>query len=201
MGERIGDFLSARHPAILRHAEVSPAVPGFASAELGMPRDPSPLPTHMNQPTIRPALPADLPWLLALTPRLAEFPVPAWRTPGEIARADHAILEAAVAGALPDSVVLVAKGPTGLRLGYAFSTTRRDYFTGEPHAHLEVLVVDPAGEGQGIARALVAATEAWARARGMSQVTLNVFATNERARGLYAHLGYLPETIHYIKRL
>lgn len=155
----------------------------------------------MIQPTIRPATPADLSWLLALTPRLAEFPVPAWRTPAEVAGADHAILEAAAAGTLPDSVVLVAEDSAGTRLGYAFSTTRGDYFTGEPHAHLEVLVVDPAGEGQGLARALVAATESWARARGMAQVTLNVFDTNARARGLYAHLGYQPETIHYLKRL
>ena len=45
------------------------------------------------------------------------------------------------------------------------------------------------------------AAEEWSREQGYSRVTLNVFATNERALGLYEHLGYRPETVHYLKDL
>ncbi|MCC6988149.1 MAG: GNAT family N-acetyltransferase [Acidobacteria bacterium] len=47
----------------------------------------------------------------------------------------------------------------------------------------------------------MAAIEAWSAGRGDRFITLNVFATNTRARGVYARLGYLPETLHYRKDL
>jgi RimJ/RimL family protein N-acetyltransferase len=45
------------------------------------------------------------------------------------------------------------------------------------------------------------AAEAWSARRGYSQVTLNVFATNERARAVYARLGYEPELVRYRKSI
>ena len=37
--------------------------------------------------------------------------------------------------------------------------------------------------------------------RGHTFITLSAFAGNARARGLYEHLGYEPETLHYRKAL
>lgn len=82
-----------------------------------------------------------------------------------------------------------------------FASTRTDYFSGAPHAHIEILAVDRRAEGRGTARALMAAVKAWARALGYVAVTLNVFESNRRARGLYEHLGYQAELLTYRREL
>lgn len=150
--------------------------------------------------TIRPATPADRDALLALLPELAAFPLPAWRTAAQIAGADTRILLDALDRPDPGTLILVGD-VGGTITGFIFTTTRADYFTGRPHAHIEVLVVGPAARGQGLARRLIEATERWARDRGYANITLNAFATNERAGGVYRQLGYQPETLHYIKPL
>lgn len=101
----------------------------------------------------------------------------------------------------PEMSILIAEDVAGEALGYVFSTTRQDYFTGEPHAHVEILAVTTHAEGGGVARALMAAAESWASERGYRRITLNVFPANERARTLYDWLGYEPETVHYHKLL
>jgi GNAT superfamily N-acetyltransferase len=45
------------------------------------------------------------------------------------------------------------------------------------------------------------AAEEWARSRGHDRITLNVFSSNARARAMYEHLKYEPETVHYLKEL
>ena len=137
--------------------------------------------------------------VLALADQLAAFPVPAWRTAREIQRADDGVLRDALAGA-PGTAVFVAEGANG-NDGVVCLTTTVDYFTREPLAHIEVLAVDPAAQGRGVARALMQAAESWARERGFKRVSLNVWVQNERARGLYEHLGYGAETMHYLKEI
>ena len=151
---------------------------------------------------IRPARQDDEPFLVALMPRLADFPLPAWRTAEEIAQADRQILHDALTGTLLHSAILVAElSPGGERAGYVFATTRHDYFTRAAHAHVEIIAVEPAAEGRGVARALMDAIEQWARRRGYRLVTLNVFDRNARARALYDSLGYEIETVRYRKAL
>lgn len=153
-------------------------------------------------PTIRPARHDDEAFLLDLLPRLAEFPLPAWRTAQEIAHGDRAILLDALHGRTEHAAILVAElAPGGERAGYVFATTTHDYFTRAAHAHVEVIAVTTEAERRGVARALMAAIEQWARRRGYRHVTLNVFDRNARAKALYDSLGYLPETIHYRKDL
>lgn len=151
--------------------------------------------------TIRPAIPSDETALLALSPRLAAFPVPSWRTAEEIAAADHRILLEALHRPDGGTVILVAVREAGEVLGYVFASSRTDYFTGERHGHVEVLALAPEAEGQGLARRLMTAAESWAAGLGYRRMSLNVFATNTRARGLYQRLGYGEETMHYVKDL
>lgn len=55
--------------------------------------------------------------------------------------------------------------------------------------------------GQGIGTELMRRAEAWAAARGAKHVTLNVWRFNERAVGLYEHLGYEVRSHSMGKRL
>lgn len=151
--------------------------------------------------TIRHARPADEATLLGMLDQLADFPVPSWRTARQIAEADLRILLQALHHPDAESSVLVAEDPPETVAGFVFTTTRQDYFTARPQAHIEVLIVLDAARGRGIARALISAVEEWARGRGHAHVTLNVFANNGRARTIYERLGYRPETVHYLKPL
>jgi len=138
--------------------------------------------------------------VLALADQLAAFPVPPWRTAREIQRADDNVIREALAGEMAGSVAFVVDGEHGLD-GAVCLSTQVDYFTRERLAHIEVLAVDPGAQGRGVARALMDAAESWARAQGSRRISLNVWVQNGRARGLYEHLGYGPETMHYLKEL
>lgn len=152
--------------------------------------------------TIRPARHDDEEFLVSLLPRLADFPLPAWRTADDIARGDRQILLDALHGKIEHSAILVAElSPGGERAGYVFATTRHDYFTRAAHAHVEVIAVESGAERCGVARALMDAIEQWAKRRAYRWVTLNVFDRNTRAKALYDSLGYEPETIHFRKDL
>ncbi len=157
--------------------------------------------TGLGQATLRPATPADEPFLVRISQRLAAFAVPHWRTAQQIAEADFVILREALARPVPQTLLLIAELPDRGPVGTVFATTRSDYFTGESHAHVEVLAIEPAVEGRGLARQLMDQTERWAKGRGYRRITLNVFNTNSRAQGLYEKLGYEAETVHYHKLL
>jgi GNAT superfamily N-acetyltransferase len=51
--------------------------------------------------------------------------------------------------------------------------------------------IDEEHRGQGLGRAAMRAAEDWTRADGASQLALNVFGFNDRARSLYDSLGYV----------
>jgi len=63
-------------------------------------------------------------------------------------------------------------------------------FAARPLVNVHDVSVVPAHRGKGIARALFAAVEAEAEARGACKVTLEVLNGNHRAKDLYASLGY-----------
>lgn len=150
---------------------------------------------------LRPARPGDLPSLLALASRLADFPVPAWRTGPQVIEAERAALTRALDTPSPDAPLFLAEDPAGRPLGFVYLETHQDYFTLRPHAHVSILAVAGTAEGRGVGRALLAAAEDWARRRGHPLITLNVFAQNSRARAIYERLGYGAETLRYVKPL
>jgi GNAT superfamily N-acetyltransferase len=76
-----------------------------------------------------------------------------------------------------------------------------DYFTGHPRAYVDILVVSPEAEGQGIGRALLQHVEGWARTRGFLEVVLDVFAGNEGATAFYTRCGYRPDHVRMAKPL
>ena len=109
--------------------------------------------SHPFSLSIRSARHDDEAFLLSLLPRLADFPLPEWRTADEIARGDRSILLEALHGRLEHAAILVAElSPGGERAGYVFATTKHDYFTRAAHAHVEVIAVTPDAERRGVAR-------------------------------------------------
>lgn len=57
---------------------------------------------------------------------------------------------------------------------------------------LQRLAVDPARQGEGLGRALVHDALHWMRRRGSTVAWVNTQEANERALGLYRHLGFQP---------
>lgn len=151
--------------------------------------------------SIRIAKPADRDAIVALVPRLRSFGAPPLRPAAALDGAERETLERALAAPKSDAVCLVAELANGAIAGVAYAETATDYFTRESHGHLGILAVSDAAEGQGVGRALLAATEAWSRGRGHRFVTLNVFAGNDRARAVYERAGYAVDTLRYYKEL
>lgn len=129
--------------------------------------------------------------------RMAGFPVPAWRSAEEICEADGRDVVRAALAAGPDHDVFIAE-VDGAPAGCLYVHTAEDFF-GRPHAHVSVIATTAEAEGTGVGRALMAHAEAWARDRGLSLLTLNVFAANSRARRFYERLGFDVEMVKYAK--
>ena len=149
---------------------------------------------------VRAARSPDREAILALVPRISEVGTPAHRTPDETRSADLRAMSESLASDSPDVAVLVAEDH-GRIVGFVHLQTGLDYYSNRPIGHVADLAVDPAHEGRGIARVLLAAAEDWARARAYAWMDLNVAPGNERARTLYERLGYAVEWTRYVKRL
>ncbi len=147
--------------------------------------------------TIRPALPADRDFVLALADRLVSFDVPAFRTKDELAEGDRRALAAWFRDPKPDEALFVAE-IENQQAGCAYLVTQVDYFNERTHAHLSVLAVTAEAEGKGIGSALLDRSEAWARERGSDRLTLSALVTNSRARALYERRGFSGEYIRYV---
>jgi aminoglycoside 6'-N-acetyltransferase I len=100
-----------------------------------------------------------------------------------------------------EGTLLVCVDDSDAPIGFAQAMMDRDFFSGEPQGHLLFLVTDPAHEGRGVARSLMAAVEAWAREQGATGMLLYVFATNEGARAAYHRFGFQEDMVKMVKPL
>lgn len=149
---------------------------------------------------VRPARPDDRDFVLATAVELVAFGPPAWRTPEEVVEGEAKTLRAWFAAPPPGSALLLAE-EDGRPLGFAYLETLRDYFLEREHGHIGILAVTKEAQGRGAGGALLEAAETWARGRGYRRLTLHVFEGNARARAVYAHRGYRPESLKYVKLL
>ena len=150
---------------------------------------------------IRPAVTGDRSFVLAAGQRLASFDPPPWRPPQEIVEGERRTLRAFFEAPPEGSSLLIAESDDGNGLGFVYLERLHDYFTLAPHGHIGILVVTEATSGKGVGSGLMGASETWARERGYPKLTLTVFEANEAARAVYDHLGYVPETLRYVKIL
>ncbi|MFP2931317.1 GNAT family N-acetyltransferase [Pyxidicoccus sp. 3LG] len=128
---------------------------------------------------IREAVDADA----ALLARLLREAFEEYRGRLEPPSSAHGKTEEVVRRELRDGGALIAESPSGAE-GCVFFHVRAD------HVYLDRLAVLPPFRGRGVARALVDAVEARARALGALPVRLNVRLALEDHQAWYARLGY-----------
>jgi len=154
---------------------------------------------------IRNAVFGDIESIIALLPRLADFEIPEGREADELWAGDQAMMLAWANAEREDISVFVAtandtNGKDSI-VGLSAVSWRNDVHSGKSSAHLEVLALDKAVEGQGLGRRLLETAEQHAIENNASSITLHVYAVNGRARKLYEKIGFEVEVIRYNKNL
>lgn len=147
---------------------------------------------------IRPAHEGDCEFLAGLVPSLLEFGSPTWDDARAFAPGFRDVLAGAVRAQGQQSIVLVAEGTDGTRLGFISLREGKDA-VGAARGHVADLAVTPDARRMGVGTALMEAAEVWARDRGLPALSLDVWSTNERALAFYRRLGYRAESLCLIK--
>ncbi|GAA4004904.1 hypothetical protein GCM10022631_15040 [Deinococcus rubellus] len=153
---------------------------------------------------LRPAGRDDLGFLQDLLPRFVSFGLPPGQDEGAVLAGAAQHLLGALAAPQSDSALLIAwmeqAGQPDRRAGFLRLDTERPLF-GPPFAYLADLALAEWAEGHGLGQLLLEQAERWAWERGLKQLQLHVFATNARARKLYARAGYSEATLGLVKVL
>jgi ribosomal protein S18 acetylase RimI-like enzyme len=150
--------------------------------------------------TIRPAAQSDEGPVLALVPQLRSFGPTTFRSAGALDAGEARTLLRFFAEHPAGARLWVAEA-NGAVVGIAYVETLTDYFTGERHGHLGILVVAKDAQGMGVGQALMDTVEQWARSENFRFISLNVFADNQRAISLYEKRTYRPDFVRYVKQL
>lgn len=105
-----------------------------------------------------------------------------------------------------DTVNLMARDAGGDAVGFAEASLRHDYVNGcdtSPVAFLEGIYVAPGARRQGVARALVAAVQAWALAQGCSELASDAALDNLGSHKMHDALGFVEtqRVVYFLKVL
>jgi len=133
--------------------------------------------------TIRPAVEADIPLVLALIRDLAAYE----RLSHQVV-ATEAGLHAAMFGARPVAEALIAES-AGAAVGYALFFHNFSTFTGKPGLWVEDIFVRTAERGRGYGRALFQALARVAHERDCGRMEWSALDWNEAAIGFYLEFG------------
>lgn len=102
-------------------------------------------------------------------------------------------------------VGFLASGDDGQWLGFAEAGLRHDYVNGcetSPVAFLEGIYVAPDARGQGVARALIASVENWARQTGCTEFASDALLENIASHAMHEALGFEEtERVVYFRKL
>jgi GNAT superfamily N-acetyltransferase len=148
---------------------------------------------------IRQVQPDDHLAALQLSSRLTIGVAP-WRDPSKVALVVRAWVESSLTQAEDVGHAVFVALVSGNVVGVV-TVAERTHFTGDVDAYVGELVTADGMEGRGIGRALMGATETWARDRGLRCLTLETGARNSRARDFYRLAGYEEEDVRLTKCL
>jgi GNAT superfamily N-acetyltransferase len=101
---------------------------------------------------------------------------------------------------LPNERHYIAVAASGTRVLAWMHVEHRFSLEGGARAELMGLVVDPSARRGGLGRALVAAAEKWALARGLPALTVRSNAAREHSHPFYEALGYAREKTQHVYR-
>lgn len=149
-----------------------------------MPSPKNPPLTLSPEPIIREVRREDLPAVMAMIGRLAEFH-------DDVATTDPQNFADDVFGPEPWVSVLIAE-QAGTLVGYVALTRLYRAQYGSRGVDLHHLFVEPTQRGTGLGRRLVDATLAWAAARRCNYVRVSTAPDNEAAQRFYERLGFEP---------
>ena len=107
------------------------------------------------------------------------------------------------AGRLPHEFLAYVAGQPA---GFISLSVRREYVEGTnggPIGYLEGIYVCPAHRRQGVAAAMVAFAEGWARARGCREFASDCYVDNAASRAFHAGVGFAEAgvNVHFVKPL
>jgi GNAT superfamily N-acetyltransferase len=140
---------------------------------------------------VRTATAKDRNFILGLSGRFAESPLPPWLPAEIVTSGTMRQLDDALSAAGPRSELLVAETDDGTPLGFAWVLLLKDFFTAADYCKISEIAT--AQDGTGAGAMLMKACEVWARDRGCANIMLNVLRDNAHARAFYEGLGYEPE--------
>jgi GNAT superfamily N-acetyltransferase len=138
---------------------------------------------------LRPPIPTDAPTLAALAGELG-YPT-----------STEALLGRMAALHPTDAAVIVATDSDDVPTGWCHVEMRRTLV--EPKSALIVaLVIGEGHRSSGVGAELLAAAEAWARARGCERMVVATRVTRERAHRFYAREGYeVAKTSYFMSKV
>ena len=151
--------------------------------------------------TTRAAESGDADAIIELLPRLADYDLPPRREAPMFWSSDADLVRAWATGEAPATFVRVGVESGSRIVGVAIVTMNADYFSGDPNAHLEAIVIHPSADGNGLGRRLIEECEGEASSRGALSMSLHVLGNNVRARAIYRKLGYDEEMIRAVRFL
>lgn len=161
--------------------------------------------THDHTIVVRRADERDADFLQALGERLIGRFSPPWLSVNGLRQFHLAETAAAVEVAChptPRQLVLVADNTSTMGpLAATHVSVERCLLDGELEALIRILIVSANAERRGLATLLLRHAECWAMREGVTRMSLEVFADNERARALYSKLGFVEETVRMTKSL
>jgi ribosomal protein S18 acetylase RimI-like enzyme len=97
------------------------------------------------------------------------------------------------------TISAIEEEATGERIGRLWFADREE--NGRAVAYLYDITIDEPHRGRGLGRAAMLALEEAVAGQGHTELELNVFGGNSRARGLYRSLGFAETAVHMRKHL
>jgi aminoglycoside 6'-N-acetyltransferase I len=102
-----------------------------------------------------------------------------------------------------DLLVLVAREGEAV-IGFAEAAIRNDYVNGcetSPVAFVEGIYVVPQQRRRGVAKAMIAAIEAWAEQRGLRELASDALLDNAKSHAMHEALGFAEtERVVYFRK-
>lgn len=147
---------------------------------------------------LRDARPDDEDFVVGLVPRFVEHGAADAHSPETVIEGTSRVLREALRALPDDALFLIAEDDAGVRAGFVYAVTKRDFFTTEKYLHISEIATARSGGGAGAA--LMDGAEAWALAHGYRFVSLNVVEENAPAQRFYERRGYALGQRHYVRR-